>query len=233
MNLDLPFPVEIIRTDRKKSASIEVAGDTVKVIVPMTLSEARVEQLVAKRIGWIKQKFKLQSEIVVPKPKEYVNGESFTYLGKNYRLKLLPEGPEGVKLKNGCLTLYCPKHLPEKTRADFVKQHLEQWFISHALDRLTDKTSRFAKVLGVSPKSIKVRDYKSRWGSCSASGDVSYNWRVSMAPHHIVDYVVVHELCHMLEHNHSPRYWQHVENVIPGYREDRQWLKVNGATLQI
>jgi len=233
MNLDLPFPVDVIRTSRKKSASIEVVDGTVKIIVPKNLSQARVEQLVAKRIGWIKQKFKIQSEIVLPKPKEYVSGESFTYLGKNYRLKLIPGATDGVKLKAGYLTISCPKDLSDKARAGFVRPSLEQWYLSHALDRLTEKTRRFAKVLGVKPKSIKVRDYKARWGSCSASGDVSYNWRIIMAPHHIVDYVVVHELCHMLEHNHSPRYWRHVENVIPGYLEDRQWLKVNGATLQI
>jgi predicted metal-dependent hydrolase len=233
MNLNLPFPVEVVRTDRKKSASIEVAGDTIRVIVPKTLSEARVEQLVSKRIGWIRQKVRLQSEIVLPKPKEYVSGESFTYLGKNYRLKLLQEGPEGVKLKNGYLTLSCPRSLSGKARTAFVREQLEQWYIDHALDRFKEKTHRFSKVLGISPKTINVRDYKSRWGSCSASGDVSYNWRIIMAPHHIVDYVVVHELCHMLEHNHSPKYWKHVENVIPGYREDRDWLKVNGIGLQI
>ena len=133
----------------------------------------------------------------------------------------------------GGRSLSCPKNLSEKARAGFVRQHLEYWYLSHALDRLTEKSHRFAEILGVKPKSIKVRDYKARWGSCSASGDVSYNWKIIMAPHHIVDYVVVHELCHMLQHNHSPRYWQHVEKIIPGYREDLEWLKVNGVGLFI
>ena len=130
MNLNLPFPVEVVRTSRKKSASIEVVDGTVKVIVPKGLSEARVEQLVAKRIGWIKQKFKIQSEIVLPKPKEYVSGESFTYLGKNYRLKLISGATDGVKLKAGYLTLCCQKDLSDKARADYVRQHLEQWLLN-------------------------------------------------------------------------------------------------------
>jgi predicted metal-dependent hydrolase len=93
--------------------------------------------------------------------------------------------------------------------------------------RLIDKTKRFAKVIGVNPNSITVKDYKSRWGSCSVQGDISYNWRIILAPHSIVDYVVVHELCHMLEHNHSSKYWKHVERYMPNWRECKDWLKQN------
>jgi predicted metal-dependent hydrolase len=80
---------------------------------------------------------------------------------------------------------------------------------------------------------VGVKEYKARWGSCSSSGDVTYNWRIIMAPHHIVDYIVVHELCHLLEHNHGPKYWKHVKSVVPDYKECREWLKVNGEGLRI
>jgi predicted metal-dependent hydrolase len=80
---------------------------------------------------------------------------------------------------------------------------------------------------GVNPASVTVKNYKSRWGSCSTKGDISYNWRIILAPHSIVDYVVVHELCHMLEHNHSSKYWKHVERHVPNWRECREWLKHN------
>ena len=101
MNLEVNFPIKIIRTNRKKSASIEIDGDTVKVIVPKNLSDKRIENLVLQRTPWIRQKLKIQSEVVTPKPKEYVNGENFTYLGRNYRLKLISGSHQGVKLKNG------------------------------------------------------------------------------------------------------------------------------------
>ena len=81
------------------------------------------------------------------------------------------------------------------------------------------------------PRSVAVKDYKSRWGSCSAKGDISYNWKIVLAPHRIVDYVVVHELCHMLEHNHSSRYWKLVEKYVPDYRERRDWLKNHSLSL--
>lgn len=81
--------------------------------------------------------------------------------------------------------------------------------------------------------SVKVKSYKSSWGSCSRSGDISFHWAIIMAPHYIVDYVVVHELCHMIHHNHSPAFWQQVEKVLPNYSECRGWLKVNGQELNI
>lgn len=87
--------------------------------------------------------------------------------------------------------------------------------------------------MGVSPQSVGIKEYKSRWGSCSSSGDVSFNWRIIISPHHIVDYIVVHELCHLLEHNHGPKYWKHVERVIPNFNDCREWLKVNGERLAI
>ena len=113
------------------------------------------------------------------------------------------------------------------------KMLLIEWYSSHALTRLKNKCSRYAKALGVEPASIKVDDYKTRWGSCSSTGNLSFNWRIILAPHSIVDYIVVHELCHMLELNHSDRYWKHVSNIIPNYKECREWLNRHGAYLVI
>lgn len=253
MDLDVAFPLDIVRTDRKKSASIEIVGETVKVIVPKYLSDKRIEDLILKRTSWINQKLKIQSEIVLPKPKEYVSGECFTYLGKNYRLKIVSDSSGGdsvdsvdsvnsndsvdnskeAKLKHGYLQIPTPANLTDEKRQNFIKASIKQWYEEHALKRLADKTNRYGEILGVQPRSIKVRDNKSRWGSCSVTGDISYSWRIIIAPHHIVDYVVVHELCHILEHNHSSTYWKHVENTIPSFRECRAWLKLNGVKLFI
>lgn len=217
------FQVEIVRTDRKRSVSIHLDGDLVKVRVPMTLSDSRIRDIVAKRTPWIKTKLQEQSERPVLRPKEYVSGETFPYLGKNYRLKVLSGDTPLIKLRGGYLqatTIKTDKD-PQKT----VRSLLEYWYRSHAEQRLDEKTKRFAKIIGVNPQSVNIKDYKSRWGSCSSKGDISYNWKIILAPHHIVDYVVIHELCHMLEHNHSPQYWRHVERYVPDWKERRDWLK--------
>ena len=231
MNFD--FPVEIIRTERSKSASIEVEDDTVKVTVPKQLSDARITNLIRNRTTWIRQKLKIQTEIIRPKSKEYVSGETFTYLGRNYRLKCVSDSVEDAKLKNGYLTVNVEKGVSGSDFERSVKTSLEKWYQGHALSKLEEKTKRYASIIGVTPKSVDLKDYKARWGSCSSSGDVTYNWRIIIAPHHIVDYIVVHELCHLLEHNHGPKYWKHVEHVIPNYKDCRQWLKVNGEELRL
>ena len=227
MNFD--FPIEIIRTERSKSASIEIEDDTVKVTVPKNLSDQRIEELIKNRTVWIRQKLKIQTETIRLKDKEYVNGETFSYLGRNYRLKCLSEGSGEAKLTNGYLTVW----LAKDASGGCVRQSLQQWYQARALEKLKEKTKRYSAILGVSPQSVGVKEYKARWGSCSSSGDVTYNWRIIMAPHHIVDYIVVHELCHLLEHNHGPKYWKHVQNVVPNYKECREWLKVNGEGLRI
>jgi predicted metal-dependent hydrolase len=231
MNFD--FPIEIIRTERSKSASIEIEDDTVKVTVPKNLSDQRIEELIKNRTVWIRQKLKIQTETIRPKDKEYVNGETFSYLGRNYRLKCLSGGSGEAKLTNGSLTVWLAKDASGAASGGCVRQSLQQWYQSRALEKLKEKTKRYSAILGVSPQSVGVKEYKARWGSCSSSGDVTYNWRIIMAPHHIVDYIVVHELCHLLEHNHGPKYWKHVQNVVPNYKECREWLKVNGISLNI
>ncbi len=220
---EFDFSFEIIRTDRKRSASIYLDGELIKVRVPKSLSDKRVRELIDKRVPWIRAKLKEAAERPVVKPKEYVSGESFPYLGRNYRLRVTKRNESSIKLKHGYLqaTVCETNKEPQAT----VRSMLISWYKEHARKRLSEKTKRFAKIIGVEPQSVTVKNYKSRWGSCSVKGVISYNWRIILAPHRIVDYVVVHELCHMLEHNHSTRYWKHVERYIPDYKERRNWLK--------
>ncbi len=231
MNFD--FPIKINRTERSKSASIEIEDDTVTVTVPKNLSDQRIEELIKNRTVWIRQKLKIQTEIICSKPKEYVNGESFTYLGRNYRLRCELGGCEGVKLKNGYLTVTLGIGNSEAHSEGSVRHSLRQWYQTRALEKLKEKTKRYSGILGVSPNSVNIKEYKARWGSCSSNGDITYNWRIIIAPHQVVDYIVVHELCHLLEHNHGPKYWKHVEHIVPNYKECREWLKNNGETLVV
>jgi predicted metal-dependent hydrolase len=223
------FQVEVKRTDRRKSASISLDGNLVKVSVPKSLSDRRIRDLIGKRTPWIKSKLKEQSLRPSSKPKEYVSGETVPYLGKNYRLKVLQGNASTIKMVGGYLVAtvtHC-----EKNRQNTVKDLIETWYQRQAERRLKEKTERFSKVIGVNPKSVAIKNYKSRWGSCSSNGELTYNWRIILAPHRIVDYVVVHELCHLLEHNHSPKYWRHVEHYVPNWKECRNWLK--GQTLLV
>ena len=220
--------VQVVRTKRIKTASIQIRDGLVRALVPDQISDFKVETLIKKRMPWIRKKLEDESKIIIPSTKEYVSGESLTYLGKNYRLKVIASSKCSVKLISGYIEVSTPKKSPNK-----IKELLTQWYIDHAIKRLKDKTDRYANIIGVSPSTVSVRDYKSKWGSCSSDGKISYNWRIIMSPHRIVDYIVIHELCHMLEHNHSKDFWQHVSNNCRDYKEYRNWLKINGRVLTI
>ena len=224
-----PFQIDLVRTDRRKSVSIEIEGSIVRVLAPKTISDSRIRDQISKRRQWITTKLHEQVKSEKPKQREYVSGENVLYLGKNYRLKVIIDEKPSIKLKRGYLetTVTACDNDPKRT----IKELVEGWYRSQAERRLQEKTVRFAGVIGVNPTSISIKNYKSRWGSCSPKGDVSLNWRIIQAPHSIIDYVVVHELCHLLEHNHSPKFWRHVERQIPNWKECREWLKVNNLIL--
>ncbi|MDA9109432.1 M48 family metallopeptidase [Woeseiaceae bacterium] len=223
------FQVEILRTKRKKSASIQLNEGLVKVLVPKSLSDKRIRDLILKRSSWIQTKLKEQSKRLPITPREYVSGECFPYLGKNYRLKVVYGENLSVKMKNGYLVVTL---ISDMDQQEVVRLQLEKWYQEHAETRLKEKTKRLAKIVGVNPSSVSVKTYKSRWGSCSHKGEIIYNWKIILAPHRIVDYVVVHELCHLLEHNHSPKYWRQVERHTPDWKNCRNWLKSNSVNLQ-
>ena len=225
------FQVEVKRTDRKKSASIALVGTLVKISVPKDLPDSLIRDLIIKRSSWIKKKLREQSLRPTFKPKKYVNGETVHYLGGDYCLQVVAGDQASIQIVDRYLVvtvLHC-----EKDEAPRVRLLLEGWYQGQAFLKLKERTESFTKIIGVTPKSVKVKNYKSRWGSCSISGEITYNWRIVLAPHRVIDYVVVHELCHLLEHNHSARYWRHVEQYAPDWKICRKWLKHHQQMLGI
>ena len=225
----MKFEVQIHRTNRRKTASIKVLQGVVQVVVPKTLSQQAIDDLIANKSNWIRQKLMQQQSVPVSKPKQFVSGESFTYLGRNYRLKVLPGQVAPVKLKHGYLQVTVTPD--QKSDQQLIRQRLRDWYLHRSIDKLEQKTSIYAEQMGVQPTQIKVKEYKSRWGSCNTRGEISYNWKIIMTPHRIVDYVVIHELCHLIHHNHSKQYWNQVRSIVPDYQSKRDWLKTNAGLL--
>ena len=229
LNVNDNLPIEIVRTKRRKTASIKINKGLIQVIVPEQLSDMRVESLIKKRKAWILKKLHEQSKIIQHKPKEYISGESFSYLGKNYRLKVIVDNFDEVRLKSG----YIFVKLSKKSSEEKIRDLLLKWYKERALEKLTEKTNRYAKTMDLSVKSVFVKDYKARWGSCYPDGRISYNWRIIIAPHNIIDYVVLHELCHIIHPNHSPSYWKSVKRVCPDFSTHRKWLREHESELTI
>jgi len=225
----LKFQVDVKRTNRKKTASIKIEQGVVQVIVPQNLPQKEIDDLLKQKSDWIRKKLIIQQSVPVSKPKEFVSGESFTYLGRNYRLKVLTGQLQPVKLKQGYLQVTVP--VEQKSDQALIRKLLQDWYLDRASKKLEQKTVKYAQQIGVQPSKIRVREYKSRWGSCSVRGEVSYNWRIIISPNPVVDYVVVHELCHLIHHNHSKQYWNQVRSIVPDYQSKRDWLKTNAGLL--
>lgn len=224
------FVAEVVRTNRRKTASVKVEEGKVSIVIPLDLPDSNIEQLVKNKTRWIREKIYLHSQATPFKSKEYVSGESFSYMGKNYRLRLLSGKTKPVKMKQGRLVVSIPKG---EGRTDKVRAALEQWYRVRAEEKLNEKVKRYSKLIGVNPKSVSIKSFKSRWGSCHKSGDIQFNWLIIIAPNKVVDYVVVHELCHLKEHNHSPKFWKSIEKVLPDYLDCKEWLKDKGISLNL
>ncbi len=225
------FVADIIRSSRRKTAAIKIRHGKVSVIVPDGLSMATIESLLANKNRWIKEKLVIQNEIIAIKPKEFVSGEVFTYLGKNHALKIESGLYPAIKLHQGELVVSVRNKTADNSLS--IRPMLLKWYKQQAKSKLIEKTGHYAKIIGVKPSSVTIKSFKSRWGSCTITGSIYYNWKLVIAPERIIDYVVIHELCHILHHNHSPAFWQAVARYCHDYTECRTWLKINGGRLEI
>ena len=221
---------QVVRTSRRKTAQVRVDEGKVSILVPDDLPDSRIDEILTKKTQWIRGKVYLHGQALPVQSKEYISGESFSYLGRNYRLKVLKGSQPSVKLLNGRLqvTLTTGSQNPVK-----VREALTGWYRTHAEAKIQEKAERYAPVVGVQPASVGIKTFKSRWGSCHLSGDILYNWKIVIAPNRIVDYVVVHELCHLKQHDHSETFWKLVAQIIPEHAECKEWLKDNGRWLNL
>jgi predicted metal-dependent hydrolase len=222
--------VDVVRTSRVKTASIKVDDGLVSVVVPKALAIERIQQLVEDKYQWIVHKIALHEEFKPASDRKFVSGEAYAYLGRNYRLKVVAGAYIPVKLIQGRLVAT----LPDGTkRSNLVRDAVIRWYKLNALRKIKEKVRRYSKTMGLEPKSVSIKTLKSRWGSCSPKGELDFNWLIVMAPNRVVDYVVVHELCHLKQLDHSPKFWKEVERVMPDYAEHKEWLKLNSAMLVV
>ena len=226
----LGLRVEVVRSIRR-TAALHIVGSDLQIRVPEDLGDERVAAILKQKRPWIRTKVAELKRVQPHRSKEMVSGESFPYLGRHYRLKIQEGHQVGVCLSGGYLKATIRPTEQGEQREARIQQYLQNWYHSRALERLQEKADRYAKQIGVSPAGVSVRNFKSRWGSCDKQGQVVFNWNIIKAPHAIADYVVVHELCHLIHPNHSKVFWQVVSRHDPNYTEHRQWLKEQGAAL--
>ena len=222
---------KIIRANRKKTVAIYVGPAVATVRAPKLLSVEKIKALVEKKAPWIfDQQEQIQHGRLLHAPKEFVTGESFPYLGRQCRLKVIHTVDRTVNaccLTNGRLQVTIGEHLKGGEEKDAVREALIAWYKKRAKSKIIERLPRLTLQLVRWPASIQIKDQKCRWGSCSRNGVVRFNWKIIMPPVPVMDYLIVHELCHLIHQNHSPAYWKEVEAALPNYKEMREWLRIH------
>ena len=204
---------------------IQVKDGLVEVRAPFKIEQKEIDSFVLQKMGWIKKKLSLQKSIKKLIRKKFKNEENFQFLGKDLKLKITIS--ENKKSYIDDKFIYLVLNNDKESFKEKIKEKLETLFRETAKDVFKNKTLNEAKKIKVTPKKIIVRSYKRRWGSCSHKKDISYNWKLIMAPEKIIRYVVIHELCHLVHFNHSRDFWKSVEKIIPDYKSSKEWLKLN------
>jgi predicted metal-dependent hydrolase len=228
---------EIKRGNREKSVAIHVhPGAEVTVLAPRNLTEEKIRMILQKKVRWILEKQEqLRNHGDSNPSKEFVSGESFPYLGRNYRLKVVKSSAGGdgkCKLVNGRLLVETNGKPDSESEKVAVRKALIEWYVEHAENKIKERVSRFALHIGRWPASVEIKNQVRRWGSCSRNGMVRLNWKIIMAPLSVIDYVIVHELCHLVYRQHSSQFWQKVQSIIPDYKKRRDRLKGNGLIIK-
>ena len=222
------FNYTICRSPRRRTVSISVDSNAVVVRAPSRMPEKALRSFVEGRSGWVMRKLAEVKQRDAERPSHrYAEGEMLPYLGDQYRLVLRAGGRSHAAMEGDELVV-C---LRRGAAPDKIPQVLKRWYVARAREVFRERAAHYSALLGVEPAGISVRGQKRRWGSCSSDCRINLNWKLMTAPVGVLDYVVAHELCHIIQRNHSGKFWALLSTVIPEYRECRKWLRENGHTL--
>lgn len=226
----------VIKSRRK---TIEMTINEKREIIikaPNNCSNEYIYRFLKDREGWIRKRLEVIEDRISNRVYlEFKPGERLFYLGKAY--PLVVEGDRSNRLaagfQDGEFRLVIPTYLEGEARREASRDVLLQLYKKIAKNILKERTELYSKIIGVTVNRISVKDQKTLWGSCSSKNNINYNWKLIMVPLEVLDYVVVHELCHMIHRNHSKEYWGLVEKYMPDYKKRERWLKEKGPNLQL
>lgn len=215
---------QTVFSNKRKTISLVVERDkSIKVYAPEGTNEDKLKSAVENKKFWLYQKINSEKKITKkPISKEFVNGESFLYLGRNYQLELV-ESQDDIKFLN--------RFYLSKTKKSVARGVFDNWYKEKAKEKIVPVVNEFAQKMGVHYKTIKFTKMNYQWGSCSVNGVLNFNHNLIKAPRFVIEYVVVHELTHLIELNHSERFWSLVKTQLPKYQVAKKWLVEKGEEL--
>lgn len=219
-------------SQRKTTDIVIERNGQVVVRPPAGLTPGQVDALVDSKRMWIYRNLAEWKDLnAAAVAREWVNGETFLYLGKAYRLSLVSGQDSALKLKDGRFAL--SRELIERGGPQAAREAFESFYTEKGQQRFTSRVAHYSPKVGVKVDRIKIKDMGYRWASCGSSGTLNFHWKCMMAPPRIIDYIAIHELCHFHHRNHSDAFWNEVDKILPDWRERKEWLRACGASLTI
>jgi predicted metal-dependent hydrolase len=237
-NPSLPFSYAIRRSQRASKIRIVVKPGLVEVVAPIKAAEHKIHQFVHDQQKWVTEALaKMAAKTQIHEntaPTHYSHGSEIPYQGKSFKLIVKKSKLKRVKIEflNEFIA-HIPESMPDSDHSDYIRSALVNWLKKQAKPQVEQLISRHAGKYNLYPRSISIKKQKSRWGSCGVRNDISINWLLLLAPVDIMEYVVVHELCHIRVKNHSPQFWAFVAEHLADFRERRLWLKKHGSRLML
>jgi predicted metal-dependent hydrolase len=220
---------ELRRSPKRTTIGITVDRDGSLILsAPDDCPLATIEETARKKQLWVHTKLTEKRLLFRSKPpKEYVTGESFHHLGRSYRLLLVDALENGasipaLRLRRGRFEL----RRDERRRAG---EHFIAWYVRNGYPWIQRRVDLLSDRIGASPAAVNVRELGYRWGSCSPGGNLNFHWSTICLPPRIVEYVVVHELVHLIERHHGPEFWQRLQRTMPDFADRKRWLAENSA----
>jgi predicted metal-dependent hydrolase len=222
----------LIRSVRKTAdIVIERSGDVI-VRAPVGIDDERVREVVAGRALWVHRSLAEWEDLNSSRRhRPLVQGQGFAYLGRSYRLKFVAGADAPLRLKNGRWEL--SEALVTRGGEAAARKAFRDFYIAKGMQIFAERVHQLAPMVGVNPGEVAVKELGYHWASCGVAGGLNFHWKTLMAPQTVIDYIVVHELCHLRFRDHSDAFWNEVDKVLPRYRERKEWLRLNGAALDI
>ncbi|MDD2759441.1 MAG: SprT family zinc-dependent metalloprotease [Methylomonas sp.] len=225
------------RSERATKTRIVVSANKVEVVAPMKTSERCIRSFVDSQQLWIRDAVKrIHSRSDKTKslsPAEYIDGVTVPYRGDQIPLTVTPTSAKQIRLQlvqDKQFVVYLPA-THQEFGSDRIRRALEQWMKLQVRQQASELIAKHSLKHQLVPRSLRIKTQKSRWGSCGPNNDINLNWLLALAPPIILEYVVVHELCHIKHKNHSKDFWTLVSDYMPDYLTHRRWLKQHGASL--
>ena len=228
---EIPYLLSRSTGRRTLTISIDEHAD-VRVASPFTMKQHEINSFIQKKTKWILNKInEVKKNKALLNQKEFDHGHKFLFLGRKHQLNIVERDIKRSRINFDILTgwsVAVPKKLTSENRRIQVKEKMVQWYRDQAKEILGGRIFQYSRLIGVEPKKIAVRTQKRLWGCCDYNTrTIHLNWQIILSPIKVIDYVVVHELCHLMVPNHSKRFWKKVEKIMPDFNLYRQWLRTN------